>query len=161
MGRPVRIREFARALTGITSPTMPERTRLGNDQARPFGIISIDHGGNISTFSPELLGAQGARHSSFIFGNVLEGELVDILDNRAFREIAQEVAEGVGMCARQCAYFNYCGGGAPVNKLYENGSFASTETMFCRNSIQIPIQILLNDLEAQLGIGSKNLRKHS
>lgn len=150
MGQPLRIREFARALAAITSKTLPDRTRMGNDQARPFGIVSIDSGGNMSTFSPELLGATSDRFQSFVFSNICDSELIDVLASPLFTQVAREVAEGVAMCASSCDYFRFCGGGAPVNKLYENGTFASTETMYCVNSIQLPIQVVLDDLERQL-----------
>jgi len=29
----------------------------------------------------------------------------------------------------------FCGGGAPANKFYENGCFASTETLKCRTTV--------------------------
>jgi hypothetical protein len=36
---------------------------------------------------------------------------------------------------------------APVNKLYENGSFASTETAYCRNVVMAPLRLMLASLE--------------
>jgi uncharacterized protein len=51
-----------------------------------------------------------------------------------------------------CAYYGYCGGGAPANKYYENGSFATAETIFCKYSVKLPLDIVLNDLEAELGV---------
>jgi hypothetical protein len=36
------------------------------------------------------------------------------------------------------------------NKYYENGSFATAETMFCKYSVKLPLDIVLNDLEARL-----------
>ena len=35
------------------------------------------------------------------------------------------------------------GGGAPVNKLFENGSFASTRTAFCALTQMVPTDLLL------------------
>jgi uncharacterized protein len=75
-----------------------------------------------------------------------------MIANESFGRIASEVYEGVQSCARTCGYFGLCGGGAPSNKYFENGSFASTETMYCRNSIQMPIDIVLCDLEDRLGL---------
>ncbi|HEY0799244.1 MAG TPA: hypothetical protein VGD54_00260, partial [Steroidobacteraceae bacterium] len=37
-----------------------------------------------------------------------------------------------------------CGGGAPVNKLAENGSFCSTRTSFCRLTQMVPIDLILD-----------------
>ena len=38
----------------------------------------------------------------------------------------------MALCREQCAYFDLCGGGEPVNKRAENGSFASSATDHCR-----------------------------
>ena len=35
---------------------------------------------------------------------------------------------GVELCRQECQYFSVCGGGEPVNKLSENGTFVSSET---------------------------------
>ena len=45
---------------------------------------------------------------------------------------AGEIGEGIEMCRAECKYFPVCGGGVPSNKVFENGTFASTETMYCR-----------------------------
>lgn len=54
---------------------------------------------------------------------------------------------GVEKCRAECAYFGACAGGAPANKYFENGSFATTETRYCRYAIQVPTQLVLQDLE--------------
>jgi len=149
---PLQIREFHGALSALMPRTSEEPLWGSNDQVRPFGIVSVDCDGNLSTFSPELLGASSPVHPTFTFGNVLRDELIDVLENSAFLEVATQIAEGVRMCARTCEYFKLCGGGAPSNKLYENHTFASTETLHCRNSIQLPIDIVLADLEHRFGI---------
>jgi uncharacterized protein len=45
-----------------------------------------------------------------------------------------------------CEYFNVCGGGAPANKIYENGTANSTQTAYCR-SHQIAIDVVLDMIE--------------
>ena len=42
------------------------------------------------------------------------------------------------------------GGGAPVNKLSENGSFASTETLYCRLTRQAMLDVVLDKLQPPL-----------
>ena len=44
----------------------------------------------------------------------------------------RDIDAGVAMCRERCEYFSVCGGGEPVNKLSENGTFVSTETTYCR-----------------------------
>ena len=43
--------------------------------------------------------------------------------------------------------FSVCGGGEPVNKLAENGSFASTETAYCRLTKMRATDLMLDALE--------------
>ena len=43
--------------------------------------------------------------------------------------------------------FDYCGGGAPVNKLYENGRLDSAETLYCRSMIKRPFDVALVQAE--------------
>jgi uncharacterized protein len=55
-----------------------------------------------------------------------------------------DIRAGVEACKKECGYFSLCGGGAPVNKLSENGTFASTQTSFC-NLVQItPANLILS-----------------
>ena len=55
----------------------------------------------------------------------------------------RDIQEGVEACARGCEYFSVCGGGAPVNKLSENGSFRSTRTVFCAMTQMAPVDVVL------------------
>jgi uncharacterized protein len=54
------------------------------------------------------------------------------------------------MCREHCEYFSVCGGGEPVNKLAENGSFASTETTYCRLTKMRATDLVLDALERAL-----------
>jgi uncharacterized protein len=51
------------------------------------------------------------------------------------------------MCRERCEYFSVCGGGEPVNKLAENGSFASRETTYCRLTKMRATDLVLDALE--------------
>jgi len=147
----VRIREFDRAFQALArTEEMDKEVMDHNDQSMAFGIISIDWQGNISTFSPELLGGKSVKYGEFCFGNTMTDSLLSIKNNPGFIRIAEEIQEGMKMCQESCQYFSYCGGGAPSNKYYENGSFASKETMYCRHTVQLPFDIVLADLEKTL-----------
>lgn len=115
----------------------------GAQQTTPFGIVSVDCRGNFSTFSPELLGLADPRFGSFAFGNVMTDPFESALGRPGFQAVAREVAAGVERCRATCEYFPHCGGGAPVNKLFENGGFDTAETLFCRLSIQAPLDLVL------------------
>ncbi|HEY2152914.1 MAG TPA: hypothetical protein VGH34_19035, partial [Vicinamibacterales bacterium] len=51
---------------------------------------------------------------------------------------------GTAACRQGCGYFSVCGGGAPVNKLAENGSFRSGATAFCRLTQMVPTDLILD-----------------
>ena len=141
---PISVREFDFAFAAVAQGgTTPGR---GAQQTSPFGIVSVDCLGNFSTFSPELLGLTNPRYGNFAFGNVTTGPLESALGTPGFQVVARDVAAGVGRCRATCEYFPHCGGGAPVNKLFENGGFDTTETMFCRLSIQAPLDLVLRKM---------------
>ncbi len=125
-----------------------------NEQIRPFGIVSIDCEGNFSTYSPELLGMPVKPYGDFSFGNVTREHFLDALETPKFQEVLKDIQSGIKKCAATCSYYGYCGGGAPANKYYENGSFASTQTMYCHYSVQMPIDIVLADIEKDLKISA-------
>jgi uncharacterized protein len=70
-----------------------------------------------------------------------------VIDSDRFRRLDDEIARGVAMCRESCAYFPFCGGGPPANKFFENGTFASTETLFCRLHKQVCLDVTLDFLE--------------
>jgi uncharacterized protein len=135
------IREIDGLIPRIFRPEEPVR---GNEQVSPMAMLNIDCSGNVSSFSPELLGYTNERYNNFIVGNVHQHTLQQMLDSTTMRAMANDIQAGVDACRDECGYFSLCGGGAPVNKLSENGSFNSTKTSFC-NLIQItPTNLILN-----------------
>ena len=151
-GGRMRIREFHAALGKIQSRISLRSFNFPhfNEQIRPFGILNVDCDGNYSTYSPELLGMNLSPYGSFSFGNILRDDFVEAVESSKFRSVFKDIQSGINLCKDSCAYYGYCGGGAPANKYYENGSFATAETMFCKYSIKLPLDIVLNDLEAGL-----------
>jgi uncharacterized protein len=150
----IRIREFGRAFQSIIASSNPYGLDLSkyNSQTTPFSIISVDTNGNFSSFSPELLGMKSGEYDDFCFGNMMKDELLSISKSEKFNRVLQDIEKGKQVCSQTCEYYLLCGGGAPSNKYYENGTFASGETMYCRNSIKAPLDIVLTDLESSLNI---------
>jgi len=147
------IREFDSALHRIMRGRKEEAERFvyENEQVRPFGILSIDWRGNFSTYSPELLGLTLDTYGEFSFGSVHETILSDAVQTPKFQRVLADIQAGVERCRGECEYFDLCGGGAPANKYFENGSFASSATQYCRYAIKVPINLVLQDLEISLG----------
>jgi uncharacterized protein len=157
----IQIREFDRAYKALALAPIDDKQKsaMRNDQVEPFAIISIAYDGSLSTFSPELLGMKSTEYGDFSFGNVRTDQIDQILSGNKLQRVLEDIKAGVSLCAKECEYFSFCGGGAPSNKYYENGSFASAETMFCRYTIKTPIDIVLEDLESSLGIAQQHSTK--
>jgi uncharacterized protein len=148
----VEIRELEATLRSIEG-WRADRVVL-NEQVNPFAIISMDVEGNLSTFSPELLGATHERFPSFKIGNILTDSFDDLCSSPTFQALWSEIRRGVEECKSSCRYFGICGGGAPSNKLFENGTFASTETYYCKYSKKVPADIILQLASNALATGN-------
>ena len=135
-GRVKSVREINQMLGVVYSGPWPgpqAGPRMGTNMlTEPFSILSMDHKGNLSTYSPELLGQTNADYGNFVIGNVNTDNFDDVRRSPVLARMDREVQAGVAMCRQQCPYFHVCGGGEPVNKLSENGTFASTVTNYCR-----------------------------
>jgi uncharacterized protein len=135
---------FIREIDGMLPRVFrPAGSPCRNVQVEPFGMLNVDCRGNVSTFSPELLGLKRPEYADFIVGNVQTDTLEDMRQCRALQAMARDIAAGVEACSKSCEYFSVCGGGAPVNKLFENGSFASGRTSFCDLTQKVPIDLIL------------------
>jgi uncharacterized protein len=153
------IREFHSALTAIRGEhfqNLPNEVR--NTQTLPLAILTITWDGAVTTFSPELIDAPSEEHGDFILGNIFTDSIADLICSPKFVQMANAVEEGCQRCAADCRYFSVCAGGSPSNKYFENGSFNSTETTFCRSLIQIPIDLMLAEAEMQMGITAPQRR---
>ncbi len=138
------LREIEHALQQVIRP---KEAAFRNQLVEPFAITSMDWAGNISTFSPELLGLKNPAYDDFVLGNINRDALVDLPRRPAFARMLADIGAGVAMCRERCEYFSVCGGGEPVNKLAENGSFASAETTYCRLTRMQATDLVLDALE--------------
>jgi uncharacterized protein len=154
----ISIREFENARAAIQGNSLQHGSSknpqqdLRNDQTLPLAILTVAWDGSMTAFSPELIDAKSEDYGDFILGNILRDSISDIMNSPKYMRIANAIQEGCKRCAETCQYFSVCGGGAPSNKYFENGSFESTETVYCRSIIQIPTDIMLAQAEEQLGI---------
>lgn len=139
---------FIREIDGLIPRIFrPAEADTGNDQVEPLAMLNVDCNGNVGTFSPELLGYRNERYNDFLIGNVHRHSLKQMLHSTAMKAMVNDIQAGVEACRQECGYFSICGGGAPVNKLSENGTFASTQTSFC-NLVQItPADLILSAFE--------------
>jgi uncharacterized protein len=137
-GYPLYIREIERIARGLAAGEVSE-----NEQVEPWKVIVVAANGDVTTFSPEFMETKSALHNNFCFGNILEHQFEEIADNIFLKRTSDEIRQGTETCRIGCRYFAICGGGAPVNRMFENGTLISGETSFCRLSIQAPADALL------------------
>ncbi len=145
------VRELASAWQLVAAPLPTygwhDRQWPDNAQVMPLALISVACNGDFGTFSPELLGQRAPEFGDFVLGNVADTGYVAALQSPVMQRLWPAVAAGIEACERQCAYFAYCGGGAPANKYFENADFASTRTLYCRSMVQRPFDVVLGALE--------------
>jgi uncharacterized protein len=125
----------------------PRDAGFVNQLTTPFAITSMDWTGNIGTFSPELLGLKSELYADFVLGNINRDTLVELAERPLLRRMLSDIDTGVALCRERCEYFSVCGGGEPVNKLFENGSFATAETTYCRMTKMRATDLVLDRLE--------------
>jgi uncharacterized protein len=142
------VRELDTLITKLTFANTPIHSQLST----PLAILSFDCEGNVSTFSPELLTMTDPDSGNFIFGNVFDGTLEELPLSQKLVDIHALIQKGVSRCEQTCQYFTYCGGGAPSNKLYENKTFDSTETMYCKLGKQVLTDVVVDYLESKYGL---------
>lgn len=145
----LRIREFENIRDFIY-----EKIDATKGQFTPFSMLNIKYNGEFSTFSPELLSIESSTYEDFILGNILHDSLESVCKTDKFQEMNQDIQAGVSLCKQSCRYFSLCGGGAPSNKYFENGSFRTSETMYCRYTKKVITDIVLEDIEISLGLRS-------
>jgi uncharacterized protein len=125
----------------------PREANFSNQLTTPFAVTSVDWTGNVATFSPELLGLKNAAYDDFVLGNVNRDRLTELAGRPLLARMRADIDAGVEMCRESCEYFSVCGGGEPVNKLAENGSFATSETTYCRMTKMRATDLILDRLE--------------
>jgi uncharacterized protein len=99
--------------------------------------------GDVVVLSPELAGYQDERYGDFVIGNILDDPLDAILDRAQLAPYVREFVDGTARCRANCRYFDFCLGGEASNRYFENGDFIANETLFCRNSRQIPFDTVV------------------
>nr|WP_294557116.1 cyclophane-forming radical SAM/SPASM peptide maturase GrrM/OscB [uncultured Rhodopila sp.] len=138
------IREIEQAVGQVIRP---DATPIGNQMVEPFAIVSMDWAGNLSTFSPELLGLKNPGYDDYLLGNINRDALVDLPNRPGLARMLRDIRAGVEMCRETCQYFSVCGGGEPVNKMAETGTFVSTETQYCRLTKMRATDLVLDAIE--------------
>jgi uncharacterized protein len=153
----MRIRELSGAL-GAVSGTLFDNIGISTE-CNPFGILSVDVDGNLATYSPELLDLTDADHNRFTIGTVSDIDFSQVFSEPNFIKMNDAIQAGVKQCRDTCGYFDLCGGGAPSNKLGENGRFDSTQTLYCRYKKQLLVDVAEDFIISSLVHGRQNRQR--
>lgn len=135
----------------LAAPPGAEVERADN---RPGAILNIDAEGNVTTFSPELLGRAHPAYGQFSWINVHRDSWRSLGRSPGFLRAWADIKSGIEKCRRSCQYFALCGGGCPSNKLSELGSFNAAETDFCRFHIKTVADVMIDRLERRIESGA-------
>lgn len=141
----IRIREFEKALLWMS--------RIVEEEVPAIGISldllpSVCWNGDVVLLSPELAGTNAPEYGNFVVGNIAEESLLAIVDKAPSIEYVRQFESGISKC-RNCNYFGFCRGGQASNKYFENGSFETTATMFCRQSKMALCESILDELKSK------------
>ena len=139
-GRIKFVREIDLALPRVFRPSEADAR---NVQVEPLAMLNVDSHGNVSSFSPELLGLKNETYGNYLLGNIRLNSLAEIHEACLQSALHRDIQQGVAACRAECEYFSVCGGGAPVNKLFEKGGFAAARTSFCTLTQIVPTDLIL------------------
>ncbi len=123
----VRLRELDRVLTYAHN-----LDRTAAAQVDPLPTVAYD--GTVTLISPELAGFASPRLGEFACGNVLHTRLDELIATGGRAAWVREYGEGLRRCQNTCPYFDFCGGGQPANRFFEQQRFDGTRTDYCVNS---------------------------
>jgi len=144
---PISIRELEETLASIYHL---DKEGPANSLVIPFSIVTVDIEGNVYTFSPELAGHSSPQFPTFAIGNLYRHSFAEMQNSAVLSSLTSEINRGIELCRAECKYFTVCGGGAPSNKIFENGTFASAETMQCRLTKKRVTDFVLGVIEKQI-----------
>ena len=143
-GYPINLREFDQVLSLLQG----DQRLNQNEMNRPYAILSVDASGDFSTFDPELLSVETERYGLFNLGNIEHISLEEATTTETFTTLLQDMRSGMERCRSTCNYYGFCGGGNGSNKYWEHGTLNASETSSCRFSSQIPVDVVIERLEA-------------
>ncbi len=146
----LRVREVEAVLAALRHPQFG--LVQGNAQNRPGQMLNVDCDGRWCFWSPELLGCRHPRLGEAVMGQLAASDPGFVTGSGlpAWADWQREIDDGVQRCRQECAYFDFCLGGAPSNKLAEHGHFGGSQTLACRLGQQVLIDAVLAALDQQL-----------
>ena len=141
----IKVREFDVISKMIYRKKMDDNYSAYNIEVDELAILTINSKGGISTHSPEMASGTSDDQDRFIVTNIYDIQnLSEIKLSSKYQDINRDIQIGVANCKKECQYFDFCGGGSPACKYYENKSFKGTETGWCALDKQQLISLVIN-----------------
>ena len=141
-----RVIAFAREVLSTDTATAPPIDPLP----------TVAWNGEVTLISPELSGFSSERLGDFACGNVLRTSLDQLVIDGMGADWVREHLRGIATCAASCSYFDFCGGGHPVNRYFEHGRLDGTETDYCRRSKQSLIEGVIAFVDGHPAVGQNS-----
>lgn len=146
----LRIREFERLQAYLHRKLHDPSFSATTIEASEKGILTINLDGGIVPFSPDLASGTPEDPEAFVVEHIQNiGTLSEIYTLPKFQALHQSILKGVEKCRGECPYFDFCGGGHPTNKYFENRSFATSQTRFCELYFQQMTDCFLSKFTTQ------------
>ncbi|MFC4630105.1 cyclophane-forming radical SAM peptide maturase AmcB [Promicromonospora alba] len=136
----VEVRELDRLAHYLRTIRGGERESWEAHRYDPLPTVAVN--GDVVLLSPELAGIRDEYYGDFLAGNVVTEPLSEILAAAHRLPYVSEFLDGLAACRETCAFFDFCRGAQAGNRYFENGSFDSTETNYCRASKQELVRAL-------------------
>lgn len=114
----------------------------------PIPTVSVD--GDVVLMSPELAGISDDAYGNFLAGNVCSQSIASMLAHAHGLLYVREFMVGLRRCEAECEFWNFCRGAQACNRYFENGSFATTETDYCRLTRQALITALYTSTKKEI-----------
>lgn len=118
-----------------------------SSMAHPFAIVTAGVNGDISTCSPELLTLKPPLGDPLVLGNVRRDSHEAIVSAFSDSQIGAAIKSGNAQCKNSCEFYEVCGGGSPINRQYEHGSYETSATFYCDSRIKKTVPLILSRIE--------------
>ncbi|MGW0451021.1 cyclophane-forming radical SAM peptide maturase AmcB [Streptosporangium sandarakinum] len=114
----------------------------------PIPTVSVD--GDVVLMSPELAGIRDDAYGDFLAGNVRYTSIASMLAQAPRLRYVAEFMIGLSRCQIECEFWDFCRGAQACNRYFENGSFDTTETDYCRLTRQAIITALYTSTQKEI-----------
>ena len=82
----------------------PSEAPARNVQTEPLAMLNVDSHGNVSSFSPELLGLKNEAYGDFLLGNINVQSLAEIHEACLDSALHRDIQAGVAACSATCEF---------------------------------------------------------